>query len=114
MKEISLSPVTEGYRLGIKAIEELGKNMSTAFCMASDTLVIGTLQAFNERGWDISKRVAFFIDNISVAQYVSPPLTTFHIDVPLMCDTTLNLLWKDHEIQQDKSARGSLERNSRG
>lgn len=85
--------VNEGYRLGIKAIEELGENMPTAFCMASDTLAIGTLQAFNERGWDIPKSVAFFsIDNISVAQYVSPPLTTFHIDVPLMCDTALNLL----------------------
>ncbi|HEX7713244.1 MAG TPA: LacI family DNA-binding transcriptional regulator, partial [Bacillota bacterium] len=85
--------VSEGYRLGIKAIEELGENMPTAFCIASDTLAIGVLQAFNEKGWDIPKRVAFFsINNISIAQYLSPPLTTFHIDIPLMCDAALNLL----------------------
>ncbi|WP_027629819.1 LacI family DNA-binding transcriptional regulator [Ruminiclostridium cellobioparum] len=85
--------VSEGYRLGIKAIEELGEDMPTAFCMASDTLTIGVLQAFNEKSWDIPGRVAFFsINNISIAQYVSPPLTTFHIDIPLMCDAALNLL----------------------
>lgn len=85
--------VSEGYRLGMKAIQELGENMPTAFCVASDTLAIGVLQAFNEKGWDIPKRVAFFsINNISIAQYLSPPLTTFHIDIPLMCDAALNLL----------------------
>ncbi len=85
--------VDEGYRLGMKAIKELGENMPTAFCMASDTLTVGVLQAFNEKGWDIPKRVAFYsINNISIAQYVSPPLTTFHIDIPLMCDAALNLL----------------------
>lgn len=85
--------VEEGYRLGMKAIEELGENMPTAFCMASDTLSVGALQAFNEKGWDIPKRVAFFsINNISIAQYVSPPLTTYHIDIPLMCDAALDLL----------------------
>lgn len=85
--------VSEGYRLGMKAINELGENMPTAFCMASDTLSIGALQAFNEKGWSIPKRVAFFsINNINIAQYVSPPLTTFHIDIPLMCDAALSLL----------------------
>jgi len=85
--------VSEGYRLGIKAINELGENMPTAFCMASDTLSIGTLQAFNKKGWEIPTRVAFFsINNLSIAQFVSPPLTTFHIDIPLMCDAALSLL----------------------
>lgn len=85
--------VNEGYRLAMRAIKELGDNMPTAFCMASDTLTVGALQAFNEMGWDIPKRVSFFsINNISIAKYVSPPLTTFHIDVPLMCDAALTLL----------------------
>lgn len=85
--------VNEGYRLGIKAVNELGEKMPTAFCMASDTLSIGALQAFNEMNWEIPKRVSFFsINNISIAKYVSPPLTTFHIDVPLICDAALSLL----------------------
>lgn len=85
--------VEEGYRIGKIAIEKLGEKMPTAFCVASDTLAIGALQAFNEANWDIPERVAFFsINNVSVAQYVSPPLTTFHIDVPLLCESALDLL----------------------
>ena len=85
--------VKEGYRLAVKAIEELGEKMPTAFCTASDAMAVGALQAFNEKGWKIPERVAFFsIDNVNIAQYVSPPLTTFHIDIPLMCETALQFL----------------------
>lgn len=85
--------VKEGYRLAVKAIEKLGDKMPTAFCVASDAMAVGALQAFNEKGWKIPERVAFFsIDNVSIAQYVSPPLTTFHIDIPLMCETALQFL----------------------
>ena len=103
--------VDEGYRLAMKAIRELGDAMPTAFCVASDTLAIGVLQAFNERGWEIPKRVAFFsINNLSIAQYVSPPLTTFHIDIPLMCDAALSLLQerilKDRQITKSVYING--------
>ena len=85
--------VKEGYRLAVKAIEGLGEKMPTAFCVASDAMAVGALQAFNEKGWKIPERVAFFsIDNVNIAQYVSPPLTTFHIDIPLMCETALQFL----------------------
>ena len=85
--------VKEGYRLAVKAIEELGEKMPTAFCVASDAMAVGALQAFNEKGWKIPERIAFFsIDNVNIAQYVSPPLTTFHIDIPLMCETALQFL----------------------
>lgn len=85
--------VEEGYRLAKEAIEILGDAMPTAFCVASDTLAIGALQAFNEHGFSIPERVAFFsINDVSVAQYVSPPLTTFHIDIPLLCEAALDLV----------------------
>lgn len=85
--------VEEGYRLATKAIETLGDAVPTAFCVASDTLAIGALQAFNEHGFAIPERVAFFsINDVSVAQYVSPPLTTFHIDIPLLCEAALDLV----------------------
>lgn len=85
--------VQEGYRLGLKAIDQLGDKMPTAFCVGSDTLAVGILQAFNERNWEIPKRVAFFsIGDVSIAKYVSPPLTTFHVDIPLLCDSALGLL----------------------
>lgn len=85
--------VEEGYHMAMKAIQKLGEKMPTAFCIASDTLAIGALQAFNEKGWEIPKRVSFFsINDLNIAKYVSPPLTTFHIDIPLMCDAALSLL----------------------
>jgi len=85
--------VNEGYRMAMKAIESLGDNVPTAFCFGSDPLAIGALQAFNEKEWSIPQRVSFFsINDIGIAQYVSPPLTTFHIDVSLLCKSALELL----------------------
>ncbi|GEM_PF-1286111 len=85
--------VKEGYRLALEAIKRLGNEMPSAFCVSSDTLAIGAFQAFHEAGWNIPSRVAFFsIGNLNISKYVSPPLTTFHIDIPLMCDAALSLL----------------------
>lgn len=85
--------VNEGYRMAMRAIESLGEAMPTAFCVGSDPFAIGALQAFNEKEWSIPQRVSFFsINDIGIAQYVSPPLTTFHIDVSMLCKTALELL----------------------
>jgi Transcriptional regulators len=85
--------VKEGYRIGADAINKLQDAMPTAFCVASDALAIGVLQAFNERQWEIPGRVSFFsINDIGIAQYVSPPLTTFRIDISIICSSALDLL----------------------
>lgn len=85
--------VSDGYHTALKAIENLGDDMPTAICVANDPLAIGALQAFNEKGWNIPQRVSFFsINDVDIGSYVSPPLTTFHIDIELLCDTALNLL----------------------
>ena len=83
--------VAEGYRAGKELA--LRKDMPTALCVANDTLAVGVLQALNESGVQIPERVAVFsINDINVAQYVSPPLTTFHIDIPTICESALDLL----------------------
>ncbi len=85
--------VKEGYRIAIEAINRLNDNLPTAFCVANDALAIGALQAFNEMQWEIPNRVSFFsINDIGIAQYVSPPLTTFHIDITIICSSALDLL----------------------
>lgn len=85
--------VNGGYQTAKCAIKQYGDSLPTAFCVASDPIAIGALQAFNEKGWQIPQRVSFFsINNISVTKYVSPPLTTFHIDIPLLCQTAFELL----------------------
>ena len=83
--------VDEGVKIGRKIISK--GNMPTAFVVASDTLAVGLLQAFNESGIKIPEDVAIFsINDVSVARYVSPPLTSFHIDIPTICDSAISLL----------------------
>jgi LacI family transcriptional regulator len=85
--------VTEGYKLANHAIEKFGDSLPTAFCVANDPLAIGVLQTFNEKGWKIPQRVSFFsINNVNVSKYVFPPLTTFDINIPELCETAFDLL----------------------
>jgi LacI family transcriptional regulator len=85
--------VENGYYLMTKAIKELGDNLPTAFFVAADPIAVGCLQALNEHGVSIPNRVSIVgINNISVAKYVSPPLTTFHIDIRELCKNALELL----------------------
>lgn len=61
--------------------------------MASDTLAVGVLQALNEGNIQIPEQVAVFsINDVNIAKYLSPPLTTIHIDIPCICETALDLL----------------------
>jgi len=83
--------VSEGYRLGKDIVNS--QDRPKALCIASDTLSVGVLQALNEAGVQIPEDIAIFsINDVNVAQYVSPPLTTMHIDVPMLCETALDLL----------------------
>lgn len=85
--------VHEGYKIAIKMIDELKEELPSAICIASDTLAVGALQAFNERGIAVPSRVAVFsINDIPVSKYLSPPLSTFHIDITTIGETALNLL----------------------
>lgn len=93
-KYILVSPdytVSEGYRMASKMIDQ--GDLPTALCVASDTLAVGVLQALNEANIQIPEQVSVFsINDISIAQYVSPPLTTFHVSVPIICEAALDLL----------------------
>lgn len=83
--------VAEGYRLAKEMIAS--EDLPSAVCVASDTLAIGVLQALNEAGIQIPEQISVFsINDVNVAQYVSPPLTTFHIDIPIICESALDLL----------------------
>ena len=96
-KYVFISPrftVAEGYRMATEMIAQ--GDLPTAICVASDTLAVGVLQALNEANIQIPEQVSVFsINDISIAQYVSPPLTTFHVNVPIICEAALELLrWR--------------------
>ena len=83
--------VDEGYRMGKELLKK--SSLPTALCIASDTLAVGVLQALNEKGIQVPEQMAFFsINDVNIAKYLSPPLTTIHIDIPCICETALDLL----------------------
>lgn len=83
--------VEEGYRMGKKLLEK--STRPTALCVASDTLAVGVIQALTEHGISIPEQMAIYsINDAGIAKYTSPPLTTMHIDIPIMCATALELL----------------------
>jgi LacI family transcriptional regulator len=105
--------VERGYRIGLEAIERFGENLPSAFCVGSDTLAVGVIQALHEKKLEIPERVALLsINNSSVAGYLSPPLSTFHIDVPEMCRTAIQLLtervFENREITKTVYINGRL------
>lgn len=89
--------ITDGFTVkeGYRAAKELIKAgaLPSAVCVANDTLAVGVLQALNEAHIKIPDEVSVFsINDANVAQYVSPPLTTFHIDAPVLCESALELI----------------------
>ncbi|MFS0864928.1 LacI family DNA-binding transcriptional regulator [Fredinandcohnia sp. 179-A 10B2 NHS] len=85
--------VENGYNLMSRAIKELGDNLPTAFFIAADPIAVGCLQALNEHQISIPARVSVIsVNDISIAKYVSPPLTTFHIDLKEQCKNGIELL----------------------
>lgn len=85
--------VDNGYFLMSQAIERLGENMPTAFFVAADPIAVGCLQALHEKQIDVPNRVSLIsVNNTSIAKYVSPPLTTFNIDIEEICKNAIHLL----------------------
>lgn len=83
--------VDEGYRMGKELLKK--SSLPTALCIGSDTLAVGVLQALNEKGIQVPEQMALFsINDVNIAKYLSPPLTTIHIDIPCICETALDLL----------------------
>lgn len=82
--------VKNGYQLG----QEAAKNkLPKAFVIASDTLSVGVLQAFNEEGIKVPHDVALIsINNSDVANYVSPPLTSYNINQEEMVIQAISML----------------------
>ncbi len=54
--------------------------LPTALFCANDTVAIGAIKAINEKGINIPAEIAIIgLDDIEMASYVTPPLTTIHV-----------------------------------
>ena len=99
--------VDSGYKSAKKAIENLKDKLPTAFFVASDPIAIGVLQALNEYNIPVPSRVSIIsINNIDVSKYVSPPLSTFNIDINELCKTAINLL--SERIIEDRKLQKTI------
>lgn len=85
--------VNQGYQLTLELIESLGENLPEAFFIASDTIAVGALQAFNEKYISIPDRLELIsVNDTEISKFVSPPLTTFRIDVEEIAKTAIDML----------------------
>jgi LacI family transcriptional regulator len=82
---------TEGYNLMKKAIKQ--GDMPTAFFIGSDPMAIGALRALDEAGIKVPQDVAIVsFDDIEMAEFVNPPLSTIKVYSEEMGTTAFNLL----------------------
>ncbi|MFQ9706728.1 MAG: LacI family DNA-binding transcriptional regulator [Limosilactobacillus pontis] len=85
--------IENGYTLGKQAIAECGDHLPDAFIVASDTLSVGVLQAFNEAGIIVPRDTAVIsVNNSEVARYVSPPLSSYNINQTTLGRMAIKLL----------------------
>lgn len=87
--------VDNGYKLGTEVINKCKNNLPDAFLIASDTLAVGVLQAFNEANINVPNDTKILsINNSNVVKYVSPPLSSYNINQQEMIDMALDTLTK--------------------
>ncbi|MFL0251344.1 LacI family DNA-binding transcriptional regulator [Clostridium neuense] len=85
--------VDDGYSLMKKAISELGEKLPTAFFIANDTMAVGAIRALAEAGIKVPDRVSIIgVNDVSVAQYLNPPLSSVKVYTESMGETAVELL----------------------
>ncbi|EQB38047.1 MULTISPECIES: LacI family DNA-binding transcriptional regulator [Virgibacillus] len=90
---VSSFSVDEGYRLMKQAINQLGDHLPTAFFASSDVMAIGSLRALHEANIAVPERVSVIgLNDMSVAKYVFPSLSTVKVYTEVMGETAVDTL----------------------
>lgn len=87
-----------------QAIDNLDGNLPTAFVVSHDAIAIGVIKKLTEKGYNVPEDVSIVsINDIAVAPFVSPPLTTVKIYTEAMGETAVDLI--SDRIDGEKIAR---------
>lgn len=87
--------VSSGQELMKRAIENLKDDLPDAFFISNDSMAIGCLRALQEAGISVPNRVSLIgFNDISVAKYIYPTLSTVRVYTELMGETGFDL-WLD-------------------
>lgn len=98
----AISTETSGYNVG-KALIESGEKFDAIMC-ASDLIAVGVMSALQESNLRVPEDVALVgYDNIPLAQFTSPPLTTIRQNTQLAGEYLVNTLVKLIEKQPEVS-----------
>ena len=82
-----------GYSGMIALLEETGENRPTACLLGSDPMAVGALRALHEQGISVPEDMALIgFDDIEIASYLTPPLTTNRVYTEQMGRTAVQLL----------------------
>jgi len=69
-----------GHAAGLQIVDE--KTRPTAIFAANDSMAVGALSALSERGIDVPDEMTVVgFDDIPIAHYVTPPLTTIRVEI---------------------------------
>ncbi|ERL63651.1 LacI family DNA-binding transcriptional regulator [Schleiferilactobacillus shenzhenensis] len=76
---------TSGEEMMDTALAQLDDHLPQAFFATSDALAIGALKSLRRADIAVPQRVALIgFNDISIAKYLEPPLTTVHVDTEAM------------------------------
>lgn len=82
-----------GIELAKEMVDSLKDDLPEACFIASDTIAVGALQGFNDKGVFLPNQMALIsVNDYEMAKFVTPPLSTFHIDIEEMAKSTIDLL----------------------
>lgn len=85
--------LNDGYEMGRQLLEENREEPPTAIFTANDTIAVGCYRAIQEAGLTVGKDISVVgFNDISIAKYMSPPLTTLHIYMDFMGAEAVSLL----------------------
>lgn len=89
-----------GYRLMKEILKEM--NYPTAIFAANDSLAVGCYRAIQESGLRIPEDISVVgFNDISMAKYLAPPLTTVHVHMNFMGRRAVKMLAE--RLQQERS-----------
>ncbi|HAH62166.1 MAG TPA: LacI family transcriptional regulator [Treponema sp.] len=95
-------------RAGIFAMEKIGSRLPRAVCAGSDEVAIGILRYLNKNRIAVPAETAVVsIDNIEMAEYTNPPLTTINVQKKAMGARAVEMI-VNKTAGQDENAMSVL------
>lgn len=91
-----------GFQMMNRLLEQ--QTIPTAVFAASDPIAIGAMRALHNAGLRIPQDISIVgFDDISVASFTNPPLTTVHAPAEVMGKTAVEFLYQKIMLQQESS-----------